>query len=367
MIYLITGTPSGGKTLNTLKYVNEDDQFCVRVPAPSDPDRFIIKLDENGKKVRRPVYYFNINKLTLDWIEIDIEQVKTWQSLPDNSVIVVDEVQRVFPKRNNKDDTPRGVSELDTHRHRGFDFLFITQHPTLVDHDLRKFVGQHRHYERSFALESARLLTWQKAQYNVDDYHTKQEAQVSRVRFDKKYYKVYKSSTDHNIKKRMPLKLWLLIALMVLVFSGIIYFASTFGDKPAFVSPQLSPLGLSNSSLDTKDMSYLEKLVPRIATLPQTAPIYDDLQDPLSYPRISACVATLADTACQCYSQQATKMTIPLDSCLAIVKDGYFDPMKPDSREDTDKDQKQRLVIRSTSKVKPSVPFNIVSPIYSSY
>jgi zona occludens toxin len=313
MIFLVTGSPGGGKTLNTLKFINEDDQFKDR-----------------------PIHYFNIKNLTLDWLEIEADQVKKWQLLPDNSIIVVDEAQRVFPKRSNNITAPTGVSELDTHRHRGFDFFFITQHPTLVDHDLRKFVGQHRHYERSFGMDSTRLLTWQKAQYNVDDYHIRQEAETSRIRFDKKYYNIYKSATDHNVKKRIPLKLWLVILGAIGSIFGVIYFVSNFGTStPSETvnipsSRSLTPsLNINNPN---EELGYFEKLTPRVPVLPSSAPQFDSLTEPKSFPRISACVTMALSDSCQCYSQQATKINVPIAECLQIVSSGYFDSSIPDIR-----------------------------------
>jgi hypothetical protein len=335
MIYLVTGSPGGGKTLNTLKFINEDDQFK-----------------------NRPIHYFNIKELTFDWLEIESDQVKEWQSLPDNSVVVVDESQRVFPKRSNNLPTPKGVAELDTHRHRGFDFFFITQHPTLVDHDLRKFVGQHQHYERSFGMDSTRKLTWQKAQYNVDDYHIRQEAQTDRIRFDKKYYNSYKSATDHNVKKRIPAKLWFVIIGAVGSVAGVIYFVTTFGSAKVDTSVATGSnlLPSSNSSLNfnqpREEFGYFENLTPRVTTLPSTAPQFDRLTEPKSYPRISACVTIVATKACQCYSQQATKINVPFDMCEQIVSDGYFDPSIPDKRSADYEKQNTRVVSSVTSSLK---------------
>jgi zona occludens toxin len=331
MIFLVTGSPGGGKTLNTLKFINEDDQFKDR-----------------------PIYYFNIKDLTLDWSEIEADQVKKWQSLPDNSIIVVDEAQRVFPKRSNNITAPTGVSELDTHRHRGFDFFFITQHPTLVDHDLRKFVGQHRHYERSFGMDSTRMLTWQKAQYNVDDYHIRQEAETTRIKFDKKYYNTYKSATDHNVKKRIPAKLWFVIIGALGSVGGIIYFVSTFGVSSP--NPDLnnipSPRSLTpslNINKSNEEFGYFENLTPRVASLPSSAPQFDSLTEPQSFPRISACVTMAVSDACQCYSQQATKINVPVAMCLQIVSDGYFDPSIPDIRS-SDLDRQNMRVVSKPEK-----------------
>lgn len=324
MIFLITGSPGAGKTLSTIKFVNEDDQFKGR-----------------------PIYYFNLNGLELDWNEINEEQLKHWEQLPDNSVIVADEAQRIFPKRGNRDPIPQAVAALDTHRHRGFDFFFITQHPTLIDHDLRKFVGLHKHYERAFGLNSSKCLTWQKAQYGVDDYHIRKEAEVSRFNFDKKYFKTYTSASVHNVKKRMPLKFYGVIAALVLVVGGIFHFATTFGDRHQVDNPistlsdSLTP-GFVNKQPLTKDQ-YLENLQPRVPNVPWTAPIYDKAFKIVSVPK-PQCVYKLNKQgtidSCQCYSQQATKMNISFDACVSYVDQRYFDPTIPDHDPKANKAQK---------------------------
>jgi hypothetical protein len=329
MIFLVTGSPGGGKTLNTIKFVCEDEQFK-----------------------NRPIYYFNINGLEIEeWIEVDKDQVLTWDTLPDNSILIVDEVQRVFPKRNNKDQMPNGVSTLDTHRHRGFDFFFITQHPTLVDHDLRKFVGQHVHYERAHGLARSRRLTWQKAQYNVDDYHIRQEADSENIGFDKNYFNKYISATDHNVKKRLPKKAYLYGAVFVTVIVGFVIFLDDFGINAEKVAAARnaersggSSLPMLGSTPRVTTQSYFDRLKPRIESLPASAPVYDQLTEPVSFPRVSACVVIPDQNKCTCYSQQATIIKVPRPMCLDITANGYFDPSIPDIRlADLEKDKNRSV------------------------
>ncbi|MCY1353314.1 hypothetical protein D9M69_396510 [compost metagenome] len=71
--------------------------------------------------------------------------------------------------------------------------------------------------------------------------------------------------------------------------------------------------------------------------------MYDSLTAPVSHPRVY-CLST-ADPrlvarrpkatvkngqSCQCYTQQGSKFATSFDFCLAVSRDGYFDPSIPD-------------------------------------
>src|SRR5205085_7699398 len=69
---------------------------------------------------------------------------------------------------------------------------------------------------------------------------------------------------------------------------------------------------------------YLEARSARIAGLPFTAPAYDDLTRPTVAPFPAACVLHHKDGSCDCYSQQATRLTTPKDLCVQIARHGIF-------------------------------------------
>lgn len=80
------------------------------------------------------------------------------------SIIVIDEVQKVMPPRPSGSKPPQLVSELETHRHRGFDLFFMTQDPSLVDNHLKKLAGEHIHLVRQWGRQKADLFKMQKVQ-----------------------------------------------------------------------------------------------------------------------------------------------------------------------------------------------------------
>src|SRR5690606_40878679 len=85
-----------------------------------------------------------------------------WRECPDGSMVIYDEAQQKHLFRATGTPgvpTIRGedgrtvederITSLDTHRHRGFDIVLITQEVGLVHHWAKKFVGCHIHLERT--------------------------------------------------------------------------------------------------------------------------------------------------------------------------------------------------------------------------
>ena len=115
MLYLITGKPGSGKTLHMISMLMH-------------------KKDLQG----RPLYIDGIPDV--DPVKIPYEMLpenctgENWQEwLPTNAILVVDECQRYWRTRPNGSKVPEAVQALETHRHRGVDLFFITQHPRLID------------------------------------------------------------------------------------------------------------------------------------------------------------------------------------------------------------------------------------------
>ena len=165
MIYLFTGAPGSSKTLNVIKTVCEDSTFKGR-----------------------DIYYHRIKELKLPWISLDDNEVKEWDTLPDGAVLVVDEAQYLMPVRDPRKPLPEWILKMSEHRHKGYDLIFMTQSPNLLDAGFRRFVGRHTHIELIFGLESAKWLTWEKCVTEVDDHFKRKEAVIKRVGFDKKYF-----------------------------------------------------------------------------------------------------------------------------------------------------------------------------------
>ena len=127
MFALVTGTPGAGKTSSTL----------LRFKDVKD----------------RPVFYRGIRDLSpeLGWFELTDEQARDWhENVPEGGIVIIDEAQQLFPVRPSSREVPAGLKALETHRHKGWDVIFITQEPGLLDSHARKIANEHFHYVRPF-------------------------------------------------------------------------------------------------------------------------------------------------------------------------------------------------------------------------
>ncbi|PXX51200.1 zonular occludens toxin domain-containing protein [Aquitalea magnusonii] len=327
MIYLITATPGSGKTLFTLQWLKE-------------------KADNEN----RQVYYSGIplsdkGKELLGWIEL--EDPEKWFELPAEAIVVIDECQRIFGVRRSGGVVPKHVSMFETHRHLGIDVVLITQHPSLMDAHIRKLVGTHRHLVRQFGAQRSTLLTWQEGcQENPNSRSATKSCLDNKVFvFPKEVYSWYKSAEAHTHKFQMPKKLKQLLILAVFVLFALGFLGwklyQMFWVTPHQMQAQLAP-GAPNpqqsgagSPLQGGAVSAggkppktilmaIQERIPRIPEAPETAPRYDDLAVPRTFPRIVACIASTKK--CGCFTQQGTPVDLPLDKCKARVERSEFDP-----------------------------------------
>lgn len=352
MLILFGGPNGQGKTLNAIKFVNEDSQFQ-----------------------HRPIYYHGINDLKLPWIELDEAQVKDWWSLPDGSVLFVDEAYKFFPKRPNGSKTPVYIERIAEHRSRGIDIVTIWQSPhDQMDTFLRGLVGQHIQLERKFNTQFVNWYEWAKYEPKPLEYFPKQAAITRRVKLDKKYFDAYTSAALHTHKTRLPWKKLSLAAagLSIFIVGGVMAYDAigrmkaktetvAAVDAPAVGSP--NPAAGAQARASSRDRApmtseeYQDSYVPRIADFPHTAPRYDELTVPVVAPKLAACVYFHERDICSCATQQATPLTVSKELCMQIVDSGWFDdtsnPEEASTRQFGTNKRERRGRGRSTSDSDP--------------
>jgi zona occludens toxin len=330
MIYLFTGAPGSSKTLNVIKMISEDSTFKGR-----------------------DIYYHRIKELKMPWISLNENEVKDWDTLPSGAVLVVDESQYLMPVRDPRKPLPEWILKMSEHRHKGYDLIFLTQSPNLLDAGFRRFVGRHTHIERIFGLESAKWLTWEKCVTEVDDHFKRKEAVIKRVGFDKKYFGTYKSAEVHTHKRKIPAKVFIpFIALIFLIFL-VIYFLNSWSNRidnnqlpDSITAPVEKLAGMvksssvtvngTNSTVSLTTDEYIRVHTPRLPDVPWSAPVYDALTVPKTFPR-PQCIRFNRGydnpPLCKCYTQQATPLSISDKACNRYVDNGYFDHTRPDNNQ----------------------------------
>ena len=320
MLRLVTGVPGSSKTLNTIKRLLSDKDYKDR-----------------------QIYYAGID-LNKDlpefdrWIEIEYEQFKDWESFDTGSIIVIDEAQRIMPQRPASRECPEFIHNLSTHRHLGLDFIFVTQHASMLDAQVRKMFNEHVHYERKYGSEKfVTEFIWQETK-DPKNYHDRKEAQRSQKPIDSEIFKYYKSAEVHTHKSKIPWKFYAACASVVCIFTIIGYaFYNVYGfaEKYAFDDePEEKPVqqiarneAVVQSGVITNLVS--DPMTPRVVGEPWTAPIYDHVRPVVTYPKPS-CVHEPATGRCKCYSQQSTLLEVSVPRCINIVYSGNFDYSIPD-------------------------------------
>jgi len=351
-----TGKMGHGKTLNAIK-----------------------EIDEQAHNENRIVYYHNIDglqpdKLKASWFAFD-DPLK-WYELPDNCIIVIDEAQRYFKTRDPRAPEPEAITKLTYIRHQGQEIVFITQDHRLLDVTIRRLCARHIHFSRVYG--SSRLLRYEFLEASdYDKAAVRMQGDKSYPKLKKELFGVYKSASSHHFKLNIPKKIYL-FGIVLLVAFYLMY--STFKNyfkkaepipemttasqnQPSKAKPEQTPSLLgsvietvtqnntpeTSKEKDYMDTSeYLDFYTPRIKNLPHTAPAYDELTKPQTYPKLSCLVSNdkrylnsknargnagryeNKKATCQCYTQQGTPYDVEFDFCVSIVENGYFDPAKPD-------------------------------------
>ena len=370
MLYLRTGLPGAGKTLNAIREIDIEHQA-----DPDNPEVRLHKDPDSPGLPPRTIYYYGIPELKVErlkskWVEFDTPE--KWFDLPDGSVIVIDEAQRVFGNDGTRA-RPEKVTRFETHRHQGLDIHLITQHPSLLSSPVRKLVGKHINFIRPYGREKG--IFRHEYEFCIDSPEKRvnfKQAQEEKVSLDPAYFGTYKSSTVHTHKpvtpsylKKLPLMIGLTVLPIALVVALGYWLISSNKDEMAELrsksgtgpgSAAVAP-GATSGSAPGAEVSaapappkvdkYVDQRTPRVADVAASAPVYDDLTKPKSFPK-PICAATSdpnlvikaqnrglptgmvrgVEYSCQCYTQQVTKLRTTFDFCMDVVNNGFFDDTK---------------------------------------
>lgn len=349
MMTLITGQPGNGKTA-----------LCVAM------------LQEELEKRPRPVYVVGIPDLVLphevappveDWTRQEVvpedprlsEAVFTF---PDGALVIIDECQKIFRTRAVGSRVPDYVTAFERHRHKGLDFWLLTQHPNLIDSNVRKLIGKHIHVRDTWA--GRKLYEWSEAT-NPDSKSDRDSATVRKYRLPKKVFGLYKSASVHiKHKRRIPVVVWVLVVAVLgggaaayhvfrrvdtAIHGGGYAGIDTSHTAASGATSSSEPVSGHGAVLGVREADY----VPRLVSRPETAPLYDTIRKPHVMPIVAGCISMRGQ--CKCYTQQGTDAHLLHDACLAWLAHPPFNPwQKPqDERRDVASRSETSQPVRSAS------------------
>jgi len=289
----------------------------------------------------RPIFVMGIPDLKVEhqqcppvseWVEFRQDPADPSLSLayfafPPNSIVVLDEAQRVFRPRPVGSKVPPEVQAFETRRHTGVDFVLITQHPTFIDANVRKLVTRHIHIHCTFL--GRYRLEWV-GLGDPGDKASRELASRTKYRLPVKAFDLYKSAELHT--KVVVKRPWYYYALpfVVLATVGLGWYlygafkARTEGATVAQAVAASDPSALKSGAKvsPASAAAYVAEYRPRIDGLLHTAPAYDGVTQVVEAPVISGCVRGKA--SCKCYDQRGNAYRTTSDVCRQYVDGGIF-------------------------------------------
>ncbi|TDB26201.1 zonular occludens toxin [Stenotrophomonas sp. ATCM1_4] len=322
-LYLVTGQPGHGKTAYGL-----DKAF---------------KWQKEGRKI----YIHGVKDFDYERAGFTYLQDPTkWEDLPDGSVVLLDECYTIFPNRNPGAKVPEHVEAMARHRHRGFDFILIAQQGLQLDPFLRGLYEEHVHIRQTSIIKSrTKLKRWTQYQSNVQG-HCADVIDWVRPNY---VFDYYTSTTLITTRRSLPRwAIWIMAGVAFLFVLGLYLkhsyekklegfeadsAASTaqFGARTGAVGGTPGAPGTAPRYATATE--YAKAHLPRFASMPETAPIFDE-RAPVSQPALF-CMSSVPggdddrEASCTCLTEQGTKYDISQPECRTLARFGpVYNPYK---------------------------------------
>lgn len=215
-VTLVTGAMGSGKTHYVMKRIQDELK--------------------QGRKV-----YTNIAECKLDGVQPiptndknELDWTLTPQGNADNdekgALIVYDEAQKLSYfeyKKGEKLSSSHLLKDLETHRHKGYDLIFITQSPKFLHLHLLELVNEHYHVNRRFNRNQSEICLYRnKYEQNPMTKAAYDRAEdIFTVNYDKKLFEQYKSTEIVTNKGfRISRKLRNGLIIIALIFTALFYY-----------------------------------------------------------------------------------------------------------------------------------------------
>ena len=313
-ITLITAAPGAGKTIYA-----------------------VWNLIKPAIEAGRVVYTAGIPELKLPAISLSYSQIKRWADrelidvenpsgipIPDDerpallnnisegALIVVDEVQYLWPASGSKE-PGEDIKYLTKHRHHGLEFVLITQAPQLIHKNVLAVVDKHIHMLSNW--HGRKRYEWPEYCSTVRATSSKLKAVTERYDLPKEAYGLYRSASIHVTQKRKkPLMVYIFPLLPIFfIYLGYHFFVK---DKPLIVDvAEKEEVIHQPQQQTTASIAASHGMpVPKASALALVS-------DQIDWSKVGACVST--EKKCICYGKSAERLVVPPETCRKAVSSGW--------------------------------------------
>lgn len=276
--------------------------FYEGVPGSGKSYDSVVKIISNLKRKRK--VYTNVEGLddpkcqemiksltNLD--DYDLEQnlhiltpeqtFKFWEFATPGSMVVIDEMQKYFNSRDwQKEENRKCADWCSTHRHEGYDAIFLTQRIEKVDTQVRTLTEWTYRYKKVNFLGGLVNKSYVCFAYSGDDTHTPMTKIVRR--YDKKIFACYKSyvtkdTKELGIQKNANILKHPIFFLIPVALVATIYFAANSGLANSGIAKTIKQSAFSSKE-SKKPVQVATKPVPdHGADIVKTVPAKQSLND----------------------------------------------------------------------------------------
>lgn len=319
MMYLISGQPGNGKSLRAMFVMREEYERNCKAHADGKEElrRFFTNIAGSTTEENPDAY---------PWVE-KLPDHNDWTKLPDGSYVVYDEAHadgntpglerygNLFPSTGKPgESSDLRIRAMSTHRHRGFDLVFLTQWPSKIHHQVRTLIGSHTHMNRGMGLQAAGVLQWPRVQIDPYDEKQRDKAEEEIWSYPKDLYGKYKSATLHTASHKFKIPKKVLAGLSKLVVTLLVlwalwHFLVPKGKEKPVEGPaqkEASLLAPAPASPSTPD-PVLSPGAQAFASISTEAA-----------PTLSGCVSS--DRGCRCFNTEGFQIDMSQHQCTRLIE-----------------------------------------------
>jgi hypothetical protein len=223
-----------------------------------------------------------------------------WLWCRPGDLIVVDEAQFLAPRGTMGKKPPYWVQALEIHRHYGVDFIFITQHPGLIDAVIKALVGLHRHVRSVMGTSLCMVYVWDHAS-NPERFTLANKTQFLRR---KEHFKLFHSSVAHLKPPSSGRSIVFVLPVLLAVFGFMGWKLYAKWRPGGTASVQAAAQAASGPSVGAKTAVMGVSVTQGVAGRPKG---WSDV------PELSGCYAV--GDECTCLDRQYQRVRIELAMC----------------------------------------------------
>lgn len=315
-ITLITAAPGAGKTIyavwNLIKPAFEAGRVIYTAGIP---ELKIPTISMSYTQIRRWADRELIEPDNPSGIPIpDDEKPARLQNINEGSLIVIDEVQYLWPASGAKEPT-EDIKYLTKHRHHGLEFVLITQAPQLLHRNVLAVVDKHIHMVADW--HGRKRYEWPEYCATVRATSSKLKAVSHRYELPKEAYGLYRSASMHvTQKRRKPLMAY----VVPIAFVSLFYMAYTV--KATLLDRDPPEKETAHTAISESPQTSYAVTIPSVpVSLPSRPMTLALVSDQVDWSKVAACLSD--ERRCICYGRSAERLVIPPETCRKAVTSGW--------------------------------------------